>query len=79
MYITISTSTVELHVASEDELTLLGQVIDIDGEDKVITSREPAYNGSRRRIGEHWTITDDAWDAVQASLIPQDQDEAEEL
>lgn len=68
-YTTITTSTVDRRVATEDELVLLGQVIDIDGYDNVVTASEDAKNGSGRVIGEHLTITDEAWSFVQASLI----------
>ena len=65
---TITTSTLYQHVATEAELTLLGQVIDIDGRDAVVTHSAAAKNGSGRAIGEHLTITDEAWQFVQDSL-----------
>lgn len=65
---TITTSTLYQHVATEAELTLLGQVIDIDGRDAVVTHSAAAKNSSGRVIGEHLTITDEAWQFVQDSL-----------
>ena len=67
-YTTITTSAINQHVASEDELVLLGQVIDIDGYDAVVISSADAANGSGRAIGKHLTITDEAWTFVQESL-----------
>lgn len=68
MFTTITTSTIAQHVATEDELVLLGQVIDIDGRDAVVLASTAAKNGSGRVIGEHLAITDEAWQFVAESL-----------
>ena len=68
MFTTITTATIAQHVATEDELVLLGQVIDIDGRDAVVLASTAAKNGSGRVIGEHLTITDEAWQFVAESL-----------
>jgi len=68
MFTTITTATIAQHVATEDELVLLGQVIDIDGREAVVLDSTPAKNGSGRVIGEHLTITDEAWQFVVESL-----------
>jgi hypothetical protein len=68
MITTITTATIAQHVATEDELVLLGQVIDIDGREAVVLASTAAKNGSGRVIGEHLTITDEAWQFVAESL-----------
>ena len=68
MFTTITTATIAQHVATEDELVLLGQIIDIDGRDAVVLDSTPAKNGSGRVIGEHLTIADEAWQFVAESL-----------
>lgn len=66
---TITTSTITQRWISEDEAAILAHIIDIDGEDAVILSREDARNGSGRIVGEHLTITDEAWQAVRDALV----------
>ena len=68
MFTTITTTMMHQHVATEDELALLGQIIDIDGRDAVVLASTAAKNGSGRVIGEHLTITDEAWQFVVESL-----------
>ena len=68
MITTITTSGTYQHIATEDELVLLAQVIDIDGRDAVVLASTDAKNGSGRVIGEHLTITDEAWQFVVESL-----------
>ena len=68
MFTTITTTTISQHVATEDELVLLGQVIDIDGRDAVVLASTDAKNGSGRIVGEHLTIADEAWQFVVESL-----------
>lgn len=67
-YINTPTKPAEEHRLSPDEAVLLDQVVDIDGEDAVIVSREPVRNGSGRVVGERLTVTDDAWNFVLESL-----------
>ena len=68
MFTTITTTMMHQHVATEDELALLGQIIDIDGREAVVLASTAAKNGSGRVIGEHLTITDEAWQFVVESL-----------
>lgn len=66
--ITYITAEGSQRIATEDELVLLGQVIDIDGRDAVVLDSTPVRNGSGRVVGEHLTITDEAWQFVVESL-----------
>ena len=67
--IVINTATTENNrYLTDDELVLLGQVIDIDGEDNVILKQQPLHNASGRQIGETWTITEEAWEFVQRAI-----------
>ena len=68
--IRISTANGKLHyeTITEAEDIYLGQVISIAGEESVILSEEPIFNGSKRECGTHMTITDAAWDAVQEAV-----------
>ena len=64
----ITTTESDMRVASEDELVLLDQVIDIDGRDAVVLDSAPVKNGSGRVVGEHLIIDDEAWRFVVESL-----------
>lgn len=46
---------------TEDERITLDQIIALDGRDAVITDSRPLTNGSGRVIGEHITITAQAY------------------
>ena len=64
----INTTTTLRHHLTDAEHFVLGQVIDIDGEDAVIMARQPLTNASGRQIGEVWTVTDEAWGFVQQAI-----------
>lgn len=48
------------NVTLEDIHALVGQLVDIDGEEAVIAKQVPIYNGSNRLVGHEAYITDDA-------------------
>lgn len=48
------------NVTLEDIHALVGQLVDIDGEEAVIAKQVPIYNGSNRLVGHEVYITDDA-------------------
>ena len=56
------------HELTADEAVILGQIIEIDGEDAVIIDREEIRNGSRRVCGERMILTESAWNTVQESV-----------
>lgn len=67
-YLSTPSKAIDYRTATEDELTLLGQIIDVDGNEDSIVSREPVRNGSGRIVGEHLTITDEAAEFIAESL-----------
>lgn len=67
-YLSTPSKAIDYRNATEGELTLLGQIIDVDGNEDSIVSREPVRNGSGRIVGEHLTITDEAAEFIAESL-----------
>ena len=65
--IRISTANGKLNyeTVTEAEENYLGQIIAISGSENIILSEDPILNGSKRECGTHFTITDEAWEAVQ--------------
>lgn len=68
LWVSTDDGLVSFHHCTEDEQLLLSQVIDIDGEDRVIVETEPVRNGSNRIIGDHVLITSEAWQAVTEGM-----------
>ncbi len=66
--ISTTDSSVIGHAATADELTYLGQIIDIDGREAVVVQSEAILNGSGRRCGTHLVINAEAWQFVQATI-----------
>ena len=57
------------HRLTDDEAAILGQLIELDGfDDMVILAREDIRNSSGRRVGEHLTIAEDAWEVVREQV-----------
>ena len=67
-YLSTPSKAIDYRTATEDELTLLGQIIDVDGNEDSIVNREPVRNASGRLMGEHLTITDEAAEFIAESL-----------
>ena len=67
-YLSTPSKAIDYRTATEDELTLLGQIVDVDGNEDSIVNREPVRNGSGRLMGEHLTITDEAAEFIAESI-----------
>jgi hypothetical protein len=64
---------VEDHFDSRDEAhqaiqTHLSQIVDLDGEEAVITGRQPLTNASGRTIGETLWITPEATETIRQQI-----------